>query len=140
MILLDTNVVSEPMRAHGAAAVIAWLDNQVAESLHLSATSLAELLVGIERLPAGRRRDGLAEALAGLLDRLFGPRILPFDRDAARAFAELAAIAQAKGEALSFADGQIAAVARVHGLTVATRDRRPFEAVGIAVIDPWTDS
>ncbi len=139
MILLDTNVVSEPIKARGEPRVVAWLDAQAAESLYLSATSLDELLVGIARLPAGRRRDGLDDALANLLDRLFGPRILAFDRDAARALAGLSLRAQARGEALSFADGQIAAIAQVHGLTVATRDRQPFEAVGVPVLDPWQE-
>lgn len=111
MILPDANVVSEPMRPHGNAAVRAWLDRQVAETLYLMSTSLSELLVGIEILPAGQRKKGLGLALSELLDLLFGLRILPFDRTAA--------------------------IAAVHGLTVATRDTAPFIAAGVAVINPW---
>lgn len=139
MIILDTNVISEPMRAAGDPAVRAWLDAQVAETLYLTAVSLAELLSGIAALPAGRRRDGLDERLAHLLQTLFGPRILPFDTGAARAFAGLQARARAKGGAIGFADGQIAAIARTHGFAVATRDTAPFLAAGVPVIDPWRE-
>lgn len=138
MIILDTNVVSEPMRLAGNPRVIAWLDQQIAETLFLTATNLAELLVGIENLPAGKRRDGLEQDLAALLARLFGPRVLPFDDKAALAYAKLIGAARAQGHAISVADGQIAAIARVHDFAVATRDTAPFEQMGIPVINPWT--
>src|SRR5260221_371044 len=83
MIVLDTSVVSEPMKARGNPAVSAWLDRQVADTLYFTATSLSELLVGIELLHEGRRRSGLDQALSELVMRLFGPRILPFDQQAA---------------------------------------------------------
>jgi predicted nucleic acid-binding protein len=89
MIVLDTNVVSEPISSNGSPAVQAWLDAQAADTLYLTATSLAELLVGIEVLPKGRRKSGLDAALAELLSRLFGPRILPFDGVAATKYATL---------------------------------------------------
>ncbi|MGH8035764.1 MAG: PIN domain-containing protein, partial [Lysobacterales bacterium] len=89
MIVLDTNVVSEPMKPDGNPAVQAWLDQQVAETLYLTATSLAELLVGIEVLPAGKRKEGLDAALNELMAKLFGLRILPFDQQAAMVFAPL---------------------------------------------------
>lgn len=137
MIILDTNVVSEPMRPAGDAAVRAWLDRQVAETLYLTATSLSELLLGIEVLQNGKRKDGLGAALAELLTNLFGSRILPFDRQAAQAYAPLVGRARAGGRSISVADGQIAAIAAVHGFAVATRDDVPFEAAGIPVINPW---
>lgn len=137
MILLDTNVVSEPMRLHGNPAVRAWLDRQVAETLYLTATSLSELLVGIEILPAGKRKKGLGLALSELLDLLFGSRILPFDRTAATAYAPIVSLARKGGRLISVAEGQIAAIAAVHGLTVATRYTAPFIAAGVAVINPW---
>ena len=87
MIVLDTNVVSEPMKSNANSAVQAWLDRQAAETLYLTATSLSELLVGIEILPDGKRKEGLDGALSELLVRLFGSRILPFDRQAALAYA-----------------------------------------------------
>ena len=139
MILLDTNVVSEPMRPNGSPAVRAWLDRQVAETLYLTATSLSELLVGIEILPKRKRKEGLDTALSELLDTLFGSRILPFDRTAAIAYAPLVSRARKGGRSISVADGQIAAIAAVHGLTVATRDTAPFIAAGVPVTNPWEE-
>ena len=137
MIILDTNVVSEPMKRHGHPAVQAWLDRQVAETLYLTAISLAELLVGIAILPDGKRKAGLEVALTELLESLFGTRLLPFDGPAAKAYAALVGRARAQGLTLSVADAQIAAIAAVHGFTVATRDTVPFTAVGVPVLNPW---
>ena len=69
--------------------------------------------------------------------RLFGPRILPFDQEAASIYAKLFVRARAAGHAITFADGQIAAIAAAHGFIVATRDTVPFAAAGVPVIDPW---
>ena len=140
MIILDTNVVSEPIKRDPNPAVIAWLDAQEAETLFLTATSLAELLAGVEVLPMGRRRIELAEAIHGTVERLFGPRILPFDRRAADAYATLFARARTSGYSIPLADGQIAAIAAVHKCEVATRDTRPFLAAGVRVINPWNES
>lgn len=137
MMVLDTNVVSEPMKRLGNPAVTAWLDRQVADTLYLTATNLSELLVGVESLPAGRRKEGLETALANLMARLFGPRILPFDAQAALICARLVARARATGHVIGFADGQIAAIAAAHGYTIATRDTTPFVAAGVPVINPW---
>jgi predicted nucleic acid-binding protein len=137
MIILDTNVVSEPMKANGAASVVDWLDRQTAETLYLTAVNLAELLVGVETMPVGKRREGVGAALAALIAKLFGARILPFDEDAARTYAALVARARARGVALSVADAQIAAIATVKGFMVATRDTTPFVAAGVPIIDPW---
>jgi predicted nucleic acid-binding protein len=138
MIVLDTDVVSEPMKAQGDPAVKLWLDRQVAETLYLTATSLSELLAGIEMLPAGKRKDGLGKALADLIGSLFGSRILSFDKQAAVAYATIIGRARAAGLAVSVADGQIAAIASAHGFIVATRDTAPFVAAGVPTINPWT--
>jgi toxin FitB len=137
VIVLDTNVVSEPIKPNGHPAVRAWLDQQVAETLYLTTTSLSELLLGVEILPDGRRKAGLAQALDELIQRLFESRILSFDQEAARAFAPAVARARSAGRAISVADGQIAAVAIQHGFTIATRDVEPFVAAGVPVINPW---
>jgi predicted nucleic acid-binding protein len=137
MIILDTNVVSEPMKAAGNPAVRIWLDSQVAETLFLTAINLSELLLGIKILPEGKRKKALAAALGDQVRGLFGPRILPFDGQAADAYATLVARARAAGQAISVADSQIAAIATVHGFAVATRDAGPFAAAGLAVINPW---
>ncbi len=137
MIILDTNVISEPMKTEADPVVVAWLDRQPAETLYLTATNLSEVLTGIEMLPAGRRENGLSEAMQELLERLFGARFLDFDREAAVAYAVLVSRAMAKGLAISVADGQIAAIATVHGFTVATHDTAPFLAAGVPVVNPW---
>jgi predicted nucleic acid-binding protein len=93
--------------------------------------------VGIELLPQGRRKRGMAAELRELLDRLFGERFLEFDRKAAVAYAVLISRAAARGLAISVADGQIAAIAAVHGFAVAARDTAPFLAAGVAVVNPW---
>ena len=139
MIILDTNVVAEPMKANGNPLVQAWLDEQAAETLYLTATSLSELLVGVEILPDGKRKKGLNAALSQLLVSLFGSRILPFGEQAAMAYAPLVSHARALGRPISVADGQIAAIATVHGFTVATRDVAPFVAVGMPIINPWVE-
>jgi predicted nucleic acid-binding protein len=136
MIVLDTNVVSEAMKPLAHPSVIAWLDAQLAETVYLSAITLAELLFGINCLPAGRRKDALAAAWSGLLDA-FGERVLPFDREVATVYADIAARARLAGQGLPVADGYIAATAAVHGYAVATRDTAPFAAAGVQVINPW---
>ena len=136
MIVLDTNVVSEAMQAQPTPAVRAWLDAQVAETLYLSSITLAEMLFGIGTLPVGRRKDAMTKTLDGLLD-LFADRVLAFDADAVRSYAELAVAARAAGKGFSLADGYIAAIARARGFIVATRDVAPFQALGITVINPW---
>lgn len=136
MFVLDTNVVSEVIRPSANPAVMAWLNRQVAETLYLSAVTLAELLYGVAALPEGRRKAALSETLTGLLD-LFGDRVLPFDTKAARTYAQLAAAARSAGRGFSTPDGYIAAIAVANELTVATRDVGPFEAAGVTVLNPW---
>lgn len=137
MIILDTNVVAEPMRLSGSPIVTAWLNAQAAETLYLTATSLSELLVVIEFLPDGKRKEALGGKLSEVLMRLFKARILPFDEQAATVYARLVGQSRASGRAISVADGQIAAIAKVHGFAVATRDVAPFIAAGVPVINPW---
>jgi hypothetical protein len=137
VIILDTNVVSEPMKPDGHRGVQAWLDDQIAETLYLTSISLSELLLGVEFLSDGKRKVGLAAALSDLLSTLFGARVLPFDQQAATMYAQRVSRARAAGRAISMADGQIAAIAAVHGFTVATRDTAPFAAAGVPVVNPW---
>ena len=136
MIVLDTNVVSEAMKPEPNHAVRAWLNDQSADTLYLSSVTLAELLFGIGALPAGKRKDMLAQALDGLM-LLFRDRVLPFDADAARQYAELAVTAKTSGRGFPTPDGYIAAIAASRGFIVASRDTAPYEAAGIPVINPW---
>lgn len=137
MILLDTNVVSEAMKPEPDPAVRDWLDEQAAETLYLSSVTIAELMFGIGALPRGKRKDKLTAALAGVLT-LFPDRILPFDTDAARRYADLAVKARAAGKGFPTPDGYIAAIAASREFAVASRDSSAFMAAGLAVIDPWT--
>jgi len=137
MIILDTNVVSEVMRPQPDLGAKKWLDSQRTEALYLTATSLGELLAGIASMPDGRRKDGFARVLQEFRLSVLNRRILPFDDAAASAYAILVARARTKGRAVAIADGQIAAIAWVHGFTVATRDTSPFEAAGVAFVNPW---
>ncbi len=137
MILLDTNVISEPLKLTANAGVLTWIDAQIIETLYLSTITLAELRFGIAALPAGKRRDTLQTSLEQRILPLFAGRILPFDAAAAEAYALLRTRAREQGKAIAPADGYIAATASSHGLIVATRDTSPFEAVGLTVINPW---
>ena len=136
MIVLDTNVVLEAMKPEPHPAVRAWLNAQAAQTLYLSSVTLAELLFGIAALPAGERKDMLAKVLDGLLG-LFRDRVLPFDTDAAKRYAELAVMAKTGGRGFPTPDGYIAAIAASRGFIVASRDTVPFEAVGVPIINPW---
>jgi toxin FitB len=89
VILVDANVVSEPMRERGDPRVVAWLDRQQADTLFISTISVAEILLGVAALPAGKRHSRLADAFANTIERLFEGRILSFDLAAARAYAAL---------------------------------------------------
>src|SRR5579864_1116805 len=137
MILLDTNVVSEPLLPRPDRRVLGWLDAQSAETLYLSTVSLAELLFGVENLPAGKRLQALTLSLRENIIALFGERIVPFDLAAAEAYAKIVVRARRHGHSLSAPDAQIAAIAAVRQFSVATRDEAPFNAAGVPVINPW---
>ena len=139
MILLDTNLVSEAIKPQPNQSVLAWLDAQAAETLFLSSITVAELLFGIGALPQGKRKDMLAARIDGLLDQFVG-RILPFDIEAARRYADLAVKARAAGTGFPTPDGYIAGIAAAHGFAVASRDVSAFTVPGLTVIDPWTAS
>ena len=137
MIILDTNVVSEPMRPAPDRQVLDWIDKQSLRSLYFTTVGLAEILSGIERLPEGKRKQRLREIATEITGHLFADRILVFDVAAARKLAEINNQAASKGFTIEFADCQIAAIAALHGFAVATRDEAPFRAAGVPVINPW---
>ena len=104
MVLLDTNVVSELMRAAPSVEVLAWMDGLPTRELYVTAVTEAELRTGIAILPAGARRRGLADAAERTLGVLFAGRVLPFDSGAARAYAEIAAASRAAGRPIPQSD------------------------------------
>lgn len=135
--LLDTCVVAELLCPVPDAGVLQWLAAQAPEQLHLSAVSLAELWQGIEALPTGRRKRGLAVALQALLEQGFGQRVRPFDAAAAIMLGQLVTERRRRGRPIGFADAQIAATARQGGLALVTRNDKDFAACGVVVINPW---
>jgi hypothetical protein len=139
MILLDTNVISEPLRREPEPRVIAWIDAQPVETLYLSAITVAELRAGVALLPPGKRRTALQENLEKQVLPLFAGRVLAFDLACTHPYAQLLARTRKIGLAVTTADGYIAATAAAHGFAVATRDTSPFEAAGTTVINPWQD-
>ncbi len=137
-VLLDTNVVSELIRKTPDPAVETWAAGRSLEDLFFSAVGEAELRYGAAILPAGRRRKSLVSDIERMLRDAFEDRILPFDSDAARAYAGIAAARRSTGRPIGSADCQIAAIARSRDMAVATRNVRDFEALGVEVVDPWT--
>lgn len=137
MILLDTNVISEPLRRTPETRVINWIDAQSLETLYLSAITVAELRYGVANLPAGKRRDELQTSLENLILPLFAGRVRPFDMECTTVYAELMTKAKSSGLAIATADGYIAAIASTNRFSVATRDVSPFQAAGVNVINPW---
>ena len=137
MVILDTNVISEPLKPAGSAVVLEWLDQQEIDTLYLTAITVAELRFGIAALPLGKRKRRLEEDFEQRILFLFEGRILPFGMEATIAYARIRAKAKADGKAIGAADGFIAAIAAQHDFAVATRDAAPFEAAGVRVINPW---
>ena len=137
MIILDTNLISEPLRPKPEARVLAWIDAQPVETLYLTAITTAELLTGIALLPAGKRRSRLQDSLEQTILPLFNGRTLPFDQACAPAYATILAKSRKTGRAIATADAFIAAIALTHNYAIATRDTAPFKAAGVKVIDPW---
>ncbi|MEH6351086.1 MULTISPECIES: type II toxin-antitoxin system VapC family toxin [unclassified Pseudomonas] len=137
MIVLDTNVISEFMRAEPNATVLAWIDSQPAMDLVICAITVAEILHGIARLPFGKRKQKLESHAMAMFEEDFVDRILPFDAHAAVEYAALVASCEAKGRAAGMADAQIAAICRAHGALIATRNTKDFKFPGVEVINPW---
>jgi len=137
VIILDTNVLSEALSPAPSDAVMNWLGAQDRLAVFITAITQAELLSGIEILPAGQRRDLLATAVKRIFLDEFPGRILPFDEEAATVYTGIVARRVRMGRPISQFDAMIAAIASSRGGAVATRNVRDFEHCGIEVFDPW---
>lgn len=137
MIVLDTNVVSELMRAQPDAAVLRWMDAQSPTSLWLNSVVVSELLYGVAKLPKGKRKEQLILAVAAMVDEDFAGRVLSFDVEAAAEYASLVVMRENTGLSVSMADAQIAAICLSQGATLATRNTKHFEGLGLTLINPW---
>jgi predicted nucleic acid-binding protein len=137
MIVLDTNVVSEQARERQDPAVLNWLNSISGSEVVTTAVTAAEMLAGVARLPEGRRRRHLELAVRDILTIDFVDRILPFDAAAAEQYAEVMTRRSVAGRPVAVPDAQIAAICRQHGATLATRNVKDFDGVGLDLVDPW---
>lgn len=137
MFVLDTNVLSAMMSTRPAEPVVAWVSAQAAGLLFTAAVCQAEILAGLAIMPDGRRRQNLQAAARAMFTDDFEGRVLAFDMQAAAAYADIFAVRRRMGRATTVVDLMIAAVARVRGAAVVTRNVADFEGCGVAVVDPW---
>ena len=137
MILLDTNVISETLRERPDPVVSAWLDEHPEEELWTTSVVIAELLSGIELMPSGRKQKALRQAVENMIVEDFRGQILTFNLPAARQYANILASRKKIGRPIRELDAQIAAIANVHGATLATRDVSDFAGCNLAVVNPW---
>jgi len=136
VIVLDTNVVSELMRAAPSPGVVAWLRDQPAGSLLTTAVTVAEIRYGLERIPNGRRAAELRRIADETLGAFAG-QVLPFDPDAANRYGVLVAERERAGRPMCALDAQIAAICLSRSASLATRNVRDFAGTGVEVLDPW---
>jgi toxin FitB len=137
VIVLDTNVLSEALRPTPSRNVLDWLRSQPDSALFTTAIAEAELLYGIAILPQGKRRRSLEAAVERIFVDYLPGRILPFDRAAAREYADIAATRRRAGRPMSEPDARIAAIARSRGAELATRNSSDFSGCELEVINPW---
>jgi len=136
-LILDSNVLSELLRPAPESAVIDWFRKQRLTDLFTTAITEAELRLGSRLLPGGRRRQALVAAIDLLFDEQLADQVLPFDRAAARHYADVVAARRALGRPVTHEDAQIGAIALAHGAVLATRNTRDFDSVGVRLLDPF---
>jgi predicted nucleic acid-binding protein len=137
MIVLDTNVLSALMASHVDAKVAIWLNRQPAESIWTTAITVFEMRLGIERLPAGRRRTALERQFSETLEQDIAGRVLPFDAEASSTAARFAVRRQRAGRPVEVRDVQIAGIVLARNAMLATRNTTDFEGVGLSLVNPW---
>jgi hypothetical protein len=132
-------VLSELMKAMPADRVMSWVASQPAASLYTTSITQAEILHGVSLLPAGKRRGAFEAAAEAMFREDFAGRILPFASDAAPLYARIAVERRRAGRPISHFDAQIAAIARLTGAAIATRNVADFEGCGVKLVDPWQE-
>ncbi len=137
MILLDTNIVSEMMKKTPSLAVIGWVSQQESVALYTSTITIAEISYGIGALQKGRQRSLLEETFNKAISESFLNRVLFFDDAAAYLYGEIMSIRKHLGKPLSILDGQIAAIARVNNMALATRNMKDFVSCDLSLINPF---
>ena len=139
MIVIDTSVASELMRPSPSPLVRSWAEGQPVAGLYMTAITVAEIRYGIERLPEGRRKEQFLAAADDVFIS-FSEFVIPFDAEAAASYALIVAHRDRVGLPIDGFDAQIAAICRIHGAGLATRNLKDFRETGIKVVDPWQDS
>lgn len=137
MILLDTNLISEMMKVSPSPKVIHWLNQQNTTQLYVSAVTIAEISYGLHVLPNGKRRILLEQAFDSAISEAFKQRILPFDERSAHIYGNIMGERKKFGRPMSICDGQIAAIALVHEMAIATRNIKDFQDCDIELINPF---
>ena len=140
MIILDTNVLSALMQQHPDPQIVAWLDDQPAESIWINSITLFEARYGLALLVSGQRKSDLQERFEQLLQDDLENRVALFDSNAATQSAQLAADRKARGRAVDIRDTFIAGIALAQRATLATRNTRHFDDLSVPVVNPWADS
>ena len=136
MIIVDTDVFSELMRSAPLPQVDAWFASQDEADLFVTAVTLAEVFYGIDRLPAGRRKETIRVTAEERFAAFVG-KVLCFDEVAARTYGDIASGRERAGLPIGTMDAQIAAICRTRGALLATRNTKDFDGTGITVINPW---
>jgi predicted nucleic acid-binding protein len=137
MFVLDTKVLSAMMAPNPAPEVAEFVSGQPAELLFTASICQAEVLSGIAIMPEGRRRLDLEAAARAMFLEDFEGRVLPFDMEAAIAYADIFAARRRAGRPTATGDLMIAAVAYCRNARVVTRNTADFEACGVAIVNPW---
>jgi len=137
MILLDTNIISEMMKAAPSVQVLKWMNQQKSVQLAISTITIAEIEYGINVLPDGKRRRYLEKAFSQTVNESFKHRIFSFDESAAVLYGKWMGKRKNSGRPASLLDGQIAAVALANKMTLATRNIRDFENSGLKLVNPF---
>lgn len=135
--MLDTNILSELMRATPAPSVVAWLDSQPTVSIWTTSVSVFEVRSGLSILPAGRRKNGLVKAFEAIVETGLRGRVLSLDERAATCAADIFAEAKRSGRPIDFRDLMIAGIVAANRATLATRNTKHFESALVATVNPW---
>jgi len=138
VILIDTNIISEVMKVSPSLQVLEWLNHQDSNELYVSTITIGEIEYGLRILPEGRRRLELKERFERFITEAFTQRIRAFDEPAARAYGDIMGLRKELGRPMSVPGGQIAAIARSGGFSIATRNACDFEECGVDLINPFS--
>jgi len=135
--LIDTCCISELVKKKPNPNVVKWFAHQDELSMYLSVITFGELRKGIEKLPDSKRKKELNRWVKEDLNQRFKNRVLNITIEEVNKWGEILATAEKSGFSLPAIDSLIAATAKVHDLSVVTRNTQDMEGSGVDVINPW---